>query len=593
MTLTKPLADYIIKNLKKGFIPRRGVQYFSVGLNSYFQTLISEYLDNSLKLGLSSFKTLIGETGSGKTHFIYHLREIAWSHDYIVSFIRSISKESVITDMVSFYSKLIQNLTINPEKKTTTNFRNMQFKEILQIFFENHKPKISNFHSKIQDLDTIRLLKLMGNIKNVLKKIESVAFAKAIQEYVKATLRNDKEAKQDLLDWFYGEDITGKDWQNFKKRYKIYEKLNKDNAIKFIRSLCQFLSETKFTGLCIFYYETSSKMKKQSRSKKRKTTLDNLRQIVDQCGYSMFPNTLFVYAIPPEIKNRLADYPALQDRIFSRLSFKINNPSSSVIYLNTLDLEEKELLIEIGKKIIKIYKIFNSDLIFPDSLLRKLSESSIKNKISINQRKIFITALLKLLEKNNQDGLAKEVNIKNYVLEANKELSLSTGEKETRLISPHLNTEKREEKETIIDKSTKTHKSKEEDVKSIIIFEDKKLLVKVSMTKIIPSISNYLKTLRFDKKREYLNSKEYQWRRNLSILNLNSKKKKKNFLKNLKEESEMISFDLSETNLILDLNSDLIYLNDSFNPKESYFEGYKIFTFNKDSIKRILENMYE
>src|SRR5205814_6931879 len=86
MTLTQQEAQHIIRKLgESGIPPTRGLEAYTVGMDSILGTLESEYLKGYLRDGGSSFKLVVGEYGSGKSHFLYRLRDLAWESGYVVS----------------------------------------------------------------------------------------------------------------------------------------------------------------------------------------------------------------------------------------------------------------------------------------------------------------------------------------------------------------------------------------------------------------------------------------------------------------------------------------------------------------------------
>ena len=74
MSLTQPEAQHIIRKLgESGIPPTRGLEAYTVGIDSLLGTLEEEYLRGYLRDGGSSFKLIVGEYGSGKSHFLYRL----------------------------------------------------------------------------------------------------------------------------------------------------------------------------------------------------------------------------------------------------------------------------------------------------------------------------------------------------------------------------------------------------------------------------------------------------------------------------------------------------------------------------------------
>ncbi|MHA1756418.1 MAG: hypothetical protein ACTSVV_06595 [Promethearchaeota archaeon] len=70
----------------------------------------------------------------------------------------------------------------------------------------------------------------------------------------------------------------------------------------------------------------------------------------------------------------------------------------------------------------------------------------------------------------------------------------------------------------------------------LIIFENETLTIKKSLYCILPEISSFLKTMDIDEKKAFFQTKYFQWRRGLNILNLDNYDKKRTFFENLKKE---------------------------------------------------------
>ena len=111
MELTQQEAQHIIRKLgESGIPPTRGLEAYTVGMDSLLGTLESEYLKGYLRDGGSSFKLVVGEYGSGKSHFLYRLRDIAWENGYVVSRTELSPKECPYDNQLKVYQAIISNL---------------------------------------------------------------------------------------------------------------------------------------------------------------------------------------------------------------------------------------------------------------------------------------------------------------------------------------------------------------------------------------------------------------------------------------------------------------------------------------------------
>jgi polynucleotide 5'-kinase involved in rRNA processing len=93
MPLTPSLARQIVEVLgSSGTPPAKGVQYFNVGNRSLLDALDQFYFSSYLQDGGAAYKMVVGDYGSGKSHFLYCLRDLAWERGFAVSKVDSQSR---------------------------------------------------------------------------------------------------------------------------------------------------------------------------------------------------------------------------------------------------------------------------------------------------------------------------------------------------------------------------------------------------------------------------------------------------------------------------------------------------------------------
>ena len=86
----------------QGNPPEYGFQYFTAGLDGYLNVIDEEYLSSFIKDGGSAFKMIVGIYGGGKTHFLYCIRELAWKHNYVTSYITLSPQQTPLHKPVSY-----------------------------------------------------------------------------------------------------------------------------------------------------------------------------------------------------------------------------------------------------------------------------------------------------------------------------------------------------------------------------------------------------------------------------------------------------------------------------------------------------------
>ena len=91
--------------------------------------------------------------------------------------------------------------------------------------------------------------------------------------------------------------------------------------------------------------------------KAEKLATDTLREVIDRSREDL-PGAMFVYAVPPQFINDIVPrYPALQQRVRAPGRFTHVNHFSPLISLDHLDLDENDLMLAIGEKLIPIYEM--------------------------------------------------------------------------------------------------------------------------------------------------------------------------------------------------------------------------------------------
>src|SRR5690242_2718169 len=110
--LTQQQADMIIRSVAStGTPPEYGIEFFTAGLKEYLDVIEEDYLDNYIAGGGSAFKLVVGVYGGGKTHFLYNVRNLAWRHNYVVSYVSLSQTESPFHQLNTVYSAIVRGLT--------------------------------------------------------------------------------------------------------------------------------------------------------------------------------------------------------------------------------------------------------------------------------------------------------------------------------------------------------------------------------------------------------------------------------------------------------------------------------------------------
>jgi BREX system ATP-binding protein BrxC/D len=424
MTLTQQEAQHIIRKLgESGIPPTHGLEAYTVGMDSILGTLEGEYLKGYLRDGGSSFKLVVGEYGSGKSHFLYRLRDLAWADGYVVSRTELSPKECPYDNQLKVYQAIISNLIYHDTDPNVTDTQG------LEAFLENHFFHTLRTLGIEQPMTSIGLdLRAKLWLDTILRfKVESPSYRHAVYFYLQAVAEGSEEKKRLIGAWLRGETISLRDVREF----SITERIDRSVAFKMLRSLSQLIHELGYSGLALLFDE-GDRMVSIGSSRTEKVACDNLREVIDRCAGDSLPSTLFAYAVPPYFVTNIApQYEALSQRISSKVKFSRKNPFSVQISLDQLDYPGDELLRRIGEKLLRIFELaygVKLDHELQTKNIAQLAETCAA-LLSTSHRRHFVKSLIDMLTEQRAEGerLFEPESVQGVVRQVTEQLGRTEG----------------------------------------------------------------------------------------------------------------------------------------------------------------------
>ena len=347
MPLTQPLARQIIEVLgSSGTPPTKGVQYFNVGNTSLLEALDQYYLSSYLQDGGAAYKMVVGDYGSGKSHFLYCLRDLAWDRGFAVAKVDLSPVETPYNDQRLVYAAVAQTLIWHEADETISDEAG------LTRFLEGTLARVVGEELSLETLQQPNYIGLIDTLEAA--AIDSLAYKNAILAYFEALIRDQDERLDALTRWLTGENTTADDTKLLRE-VGVTGKITRTNAFRMLRSLTQTVRALSYSGLVLLFDEVDRMASIGGKAEKLAT--DNVREVIDRCRDEL-PGALFVYAVPPQFINDIVPrYPALQQRVRAPGRFSRANHFSPQISIDHLDLDESDLMLAIGEKLIPIYEL--------------------------------------------------------------------------------------------------------------------------------------------------------------------------------------------------------------------------------------------
>lgn len=346
MSLTRPLARHIIEVLGSyGTPPARGVEYFNMGNLSLLDTLDEYYLSSYLQDGGATYKMVVGDYGSGKSHFLYCLRDRAWSRGFAVAKVDLSPVETPYNDQRLVYAAVARDLIWHEASDEFADERG------LPRFLENTLSRTVGEELSLETLSHPNYVGLVDTLEAA--AIDSMAYKNAVLGYFDALIRDQEERLESLTRWLMGVNTTPDDTRILRE-VGVTGKITRPNAFRMLRSLAQTIRALSYSGLVLLFDEVDRMASIGGKAEKLAT--DTLREVIDRCRDEL-PGAMFVYAVPSQFMNDIVPrYPALQQRVRTPGRFSRANHFSAQISLDHLDLDEDDLLLAIGEKLIPIYE---------------------------------------------------------------------------------------------------------------------------------------------------------------------------------------------------------------------------------------------
>ncbi len=395
------LARQIIETLGQSGTPMsKGVSYYNAGNESLLNAIDTHYLGSYLADGGAVFKLVIGDYGSGKSHFLYCVRDRAWQRRFAVSKVDLSPKESPYDDQRRVYGAVASALIWHELGSLSED------EQGLTRFLEGTLRRLVNPHGlDLEDEGVEAVPEVRAFLQTVATTaVDSLSFHKAIQGYFNALLRGQSRRLESLGRWLHGEEVSPEDMRDLRS-IGVTEKINKNNAFKMLRSLCQTVRMLGYTGLVLLFDEGDRML--SIGGKAEKTATDNLREVIDRCREDL-PGALFMYAVPPDFLHTvIPKYPALQQRVQAANYFSRSNPFSPQIDLEHLDIPDEELLEQIGYRLLPIFEVaynvkLDSDIQAQN--IQMMSAAARNSYLAISHRRLFVKALVMEWYRQKEEG---------------------------------------------------------------------------------------------------------------------------------------------------------------------------------------------
>jgi hypothetical protein len=374
MQISRRDAIRIVQGIREGTPPpARLVHYLHVGRKQWLEGM-AWYLDAAKDYDLSAVRLVIGEYGSGKTHFLRMTAHMALERRFVVCEV-TLSREVRLDRFETVWRKMMENLA-TPESEGEPE----GIEAILNRWCEQVAQSPEQLQQALAELERIPKL--------------DPDFRQALQGYLRAWFEDGD--RDPYLQWFKGDPIKPKG---------VRVRIDRTSARAMLRSLIQFLKHLGYSGLVLFLDELELIMAQGQRV--RDTNYDVLRQFIDDADN--LSNFLLLCSATPKMRDDdqrgFPSYPPLWQRLGGMLGGVQGDYRAISVNLDEAPLSDDDLL-ELAKRLRTVHSVaygWDAEQIVPDAFLRQLVQVVKQQATELTLPRLVVQTTVSLLEAKQQN----------------------------------------------------------------------------------------------------------------------------------------------------------------------------------------------
>ena len=345
----------VLDALRRGTVPRRGLEQFAVGMER-FQAVLDEELER-VAAGGGVFKAIRGDYGCGKTFLARWLQDRAQRKGFATAEVQISETETPLHKLETVYRRLMERLsTSDCEQGAARSLIDSWFYVLEEDVLAEGKVSASDSEALLARTNELLEKRLTGI------SAKAPAFSLGLRGYRRAVAGGQTAIADGILAWLCGQPNVGAE---AKRAAGIKGEVDHYAALGFLQGLLAVLRDSGRPGLLVVLDEVETLQR--VRGDVREKALNALRQLIDEVDASRFPGLyLLITGTPsffdsPQGVQRL---PALSQRLHVDFGgdFRFDNPRAVQLRLRPFDFDA---LVSVG---LKVRDIFAEAAINPDRI---------------------------------------------------------------------------------------------------------------------------------------------------------------------------------------------------------------------------------
>lgn len=341
----------IVDALRRGTVPRRGLELFAVGMDRYAKAIDGELA--SAATGNGVFKAVRGEYGTGKTFFARWLEHRAMLQGFATAVVQISETDTPLYRMETVYRRALEVLQ-------TKEWEQGAFRSLIERWFYDLEEEVLG-EGNVSESDAAALSKAVGDrLEKRLAAVSAIQpqYAAALRTSHAARLEGNAPVAEGLLAWLMAQPNVGAD---IKREAGLKGEVDHLGAAGFFRGLLEVLRQTGRKGLVLVLDECETIQR--VRSDLREKSLNALRQMVDDLDSGRYPG-LYVLITGTtaffEGTQGIKKLPPLEQRLHVDFSGDPKFDSAKAPQVRLLPFDQ-ERLVEVGRRVRDMYPAEQGD----------------------------------------------------------------------------------------------------------------------------------------------------------------------------------------------------------------------------------------
>jgi P-loop Domain of unknown function (DUF2791) len=308
--ISQALAEAIIESLRMGKPPNRGIREYSAGNDGFLDQIRLRHLRPEPGLR-GKIRFVSGSWGSGKSHFLAQIREMAFESNYLVSSVALSADETPFNRFEEVFYRIVKQISSPEMYASGAPALDAPLGEVFRRQLFANQPARSDPVVSAEIYDTA-CQELMANAEI------DIDFRRLVCRYWETFLPESgdvaflQDCRGRIMQWFSGEGTIGL----YRKEFGVQKLVSRSNARTLLRSLSSYAIHAGFTGIVVLLDEAEMSYSVMRKSAV-KTAQNNLLHLINSIEES--PGLFLVYATTPDFysdpHHGIQAYGALAQRI--------------------------------------------------------------------------------------------------------------------------------------------------------------------------------------------------------------------------------------------------------------------------------------